>query len=244
MAERAGSSRRRQDARFALGCAAALAAYNNLAGLHPWHRRWYVLLNLGAAGALLAASSASGFGAGEPGLSGEALPRGVRLGTRFAAVVTAGWVLAAAVPAARPLLGDRRLAGQSGGQAACQALVRIPVGTVLWEEAAFRGVLQAAVCRLLPRPAAVAVTSVVFGVWHVRPALEGLGVNGLARGRGATAAGVTGVVAATAAGGAFLSWLRLRSGSLAAPLLLHLATNSPGPLAAWLTRTAFRQRRA
>jgi uncharacterized protein len=30
-----------------------------------------------------------------------------------------------------------------------------------------------------------------------------------------------------------LSWLRTRSGSLAAPILLHVATNSVGALAAW-----------
>jgi membrane protease YdiL (CAAX protease family) len=30
-----------------------------------------------------------------------------------------------------------------------------------------------------------------------------------------------------------LSWLRIRSGSLAAPVLLHLAANCTGPLAAY-----------
>jgi hypothetical protein len=40
-------------------------------------------------------------------------------------------------------------------------------------------------------------------------------------------------VAATAAGGVLLSWLRTRSGSLAAPMLLHLATNCGGALTAW-----------
>lgn len=35
---------------------------------------------------------------------------------------------------------------------------------------------------------------------------------------------------ATTAAGVVLTWLRLRSGSLLAPLLLHLATNSLGTL--------------
>lgn len=35
------------------------------------------------------------------------------------------------------------------------------------------------------------------------------------------------------AAGALLSVLRQRSGSLAAPVLLHLATNCGGPVAAW-----------
>jgi uncharacterized protein len=37
---------------------------------------------------------------------------------------------------------------------------------------------------------------------------------------------------ATAAAGVLFAWLRLRSGSLLAPVLLHLATNSVGLLAA------------
>jgi membrane protease YdiL (CAAX protease family) len=36
----------------------------------------------------------------------------------------------------------------------------------------------------------------------------------------------------TAVGGLVFSWLRLRSGSLLAPVLLHLATNSLGSLTA------------
>jgi membrane protease YdiL (CAAX protease family) len=38
---------------------------------------------------------------------------------------------------------------------------------------------------------------------------------------------------ATTAAGVLFSWLRARSGSLAAPVLLHLATNCVGPLVSW-----------
>jgi hypothetical protein len=40
-------------------------------------------------------------------------------------------------------------------------------------------------------------------------------------------------VAATTAAGVLLSWLRARSDRLAAPVLLHLATNCVGPVVAW-----------
>ena len=40
-------------------------------------------------------------------------------------------------------------------------------------------------------------------------------------------------VVVTAAGGAALSWLRARSGRLAAPVALHLAINCGGLAAAW-----------
>ncbi len=65
---------------------------------------------------------------------------------------------------------------------AYQVTVRIPIGTVLWEETAFRGVLQAALRRALPGPAAIAVTSGVFGLWHIRPTIAALRINGVAAG--------------------------------------------------------------
>jgi membrane protease YdiL (CAAX protease family) len=142
-------------------------------------------------------------------------------------------VLIAAAPATRPALRDERITGLSGRAVAYQVMVRIPLGTVLWEETAFRGVLQAALCRVMPGGAAIAVTNGVFGIWHVRPTAAALRVNGLAGGPGQTMAAVASGVAATAAGGVLLSWLRMRSGSLAAPILLHLATNCGGALTAW-----------
>src|SRR5215467_11080757 len=144
-----------------------------------------------------------------------------------------GATVAAAVPATRPVLNDKRITSLDGRAVAYQAVVRIPIGTVLWEETAFRGVLQAALRRILPETAAIAATSAVFGLWHIRPTLQALRVNGLANDRRQATARVAVGVAATAVGGALLSWLRARSGGLTAPVLLHLATNSGGQVAAW-----------
>jgi membrane protease YdiL (CAAX protease family) len=218
---------------FAVASSAVLVAYNNVAGMLPWHRRRYTLLNVCATGAALAAAAASGLTATDLGLGREELAPGLRLGSAAAAATAGGWLLIAAVPATRPVLRDDRIAGLSGREAAYQALVRIPLGTVLWEETAFRGILQAALCRVMPGGAAIAVTNGVFGIWHIRPTAGALRVNGLAGGPGKTMAAVTSGVAATAAGGVLLSWLRMRSGSLAAPILLHLATNCGGALTAW-----------
>jgi membrane protease YdiL (CAAX protease family) len=76
------------------------------------------------------------------------------------------------------------------------------------------------------------VTSGVFGIWHIRPTLQALRVNGLAGDRRRALAGTCAGVAGTAAAGALLSWLRARSGRLAAPVLLHAAANSGALLAA------------
>jgi membrane protease YdiL (CAAX protease family) len=229
---RGGGTRRWREARpedkaFALACCAVLAAYNNVLGVHPWHNRRYVRVNLCATGAALAAAMLSGLTQADLGFGrGRWLPG--RAAFRLAATIAAGWVIIAVVPAARPLLGDKRITSLDGRAAAYQALIRIPVGTALWEELAFRGVLQAALRRVMPRATAIAVTSCVFGVWHIRPTLQAMRVNGLAPSGGRAAAGVTAAVATTTAGGVLFSWLRERSGSLAAPILLHVATNSGG----------------
>jgi uncharacterized protein len=236
------ASRRRADVGFAITSCAVLAAYNNLAGMLPWHRQRYTLLNVCATGAALAAAAASGLTAADLGLGREELAPGLRLGSRLAAATAGGWVLIAAVPATRPVLADKRIIGLNGREVAYQALVRIPFGTVLWEETAFRGVLQAALGRVMPGGAAIAVTSGVFGIWHIGPTAAALRINRLAGSPGTALAAVSSGVVATAAGGVLLSWLRARSGSLAAPVLLHLATNSLGALAAWAVGS--RQHRA
>ena len=72
------------------------------------------------------------------------------------------------------------------------------------------------------RRRAVVVTSVVFGFWHVPPALSD------ASGKSTIAAAgvVAGTIAVTTVAGVLFAWLRLRSGSLVAPILGHIATNS------------------
>jgi len=228
--------RRPADIAFAAAACAALAGYNNLAGQRRWHRRWYPAVNACAAAAALAAATASGLTAADLGLRPDRLRSGLRLGSAAAAPVVAAFVLAALTPVTRPLLNDERVAGLDRRQLAYQVLLRIPVGTVAWEEIAFRGVLQAALRRVLAEPAATAVASATFGIWHIRPTAEALAANRLARTRGARIAAVTAVVAGTAAAGALLSVLRHRSGSLAAPVLLHLAANCTAPLASALAR--------
>ena len=225
-------ARTSRDAGFAITACAALAAYNNVVGSRAWHDRWYVPLNACATGAALTAATADGLTADDLGLGRGAWRLGGP-GSRWAGAAAAGWLLIAALPATRPVLGDKRVAGLNGRAVAYQAMVRIPVGTVLWEEIAFRGVLQAALRRVMHRNAAIVVTSAVFGIWHIRPTLQALRANDLGCDRKQAIAGVSAGVAATTAAGALLSWLRERSGGLAAPIALHLVTNSGGAVAAW-----------
>ncbi|MDP9403751.1 MAG: CPBP family intramembrane metalloprotease [Actinomycetota bacterium] len=182
----------------------------------------YVPANLAVAAVLLATARTSGVSWAELGLGRSSLGRGAALGAAAFLVVAIVLVVAALVPATRPLFKDQRVANVTGAAVAYQAVVRIPLGTVFLEEVAFRGVLLALLRRATSPRAAVGWSSAMFGLWHVVPTVEALGANRLAPGGPAVAAAVV----ATAAAGAAFCWLRLRSGSLVAPALAHVASNS------------------
>jgi membrane protease YdiL (CAAX protease family) len=210
-----------------------LAVWNNVVVPRlPGRPGVYEGANGTATAVLLGVAGAAGLSPAELGLARDRLRAGAAWGAAAAAVVASGLAAGLAVPSLRPLLRDARVAGLDDGAVAYRALVRIPVGTVLWEEVAFRGVLLAALSRLLPRAGAVGVSAAVFGLWHVRPTLGALAANDLADGPLARAGAVLLACLGTAAAGGLFAELRERSDSLIAPALLHLATNSLGLLAA------------
>ena len=172
-----------------------------------------------------------------------------------AAVVVAGYLLAAALPATRQVFDDRRVDG--GWEfLVYHAVVRIPLGTVLLEELAFRAVLPAFLssCHVgSPRSGrfdmtessrrrdmyrGVLVASLLFGLWHVLPAWEvneanpvlgdAFGNDGLGQ-----AATVVLAVLGTFVAGLGLCALRYWSGSVLAPILVHVTTNSAAYALAW-----------
>ena len=108
------------------------------------------------------------------------------------------------------------------------ALVRIPLGTVVLEELAFRGVLPALVGGGWWR--ATLVSSGLFGLWHVLPSMGASPAVTAALGTSGAVVGT--VLFTTAAGVVFRAWQRW-SGHLVTPMLLHAVTNSLGVLIAW-----------
>jgi uncharacterized protein len=210
---------------WVVGAAVVLAVHNVL-GNEVLPGASYVPVNL-ATGALLAALALlSGASLADLGLSRTDAPRGLVVGAAVALLVAGALVIGMATPATRDLFDDERVAGLDGGGLAYQGLVRIPLGTAVFEELAFRGVLLALLLRVASTVTAVATSSALFGLWHILPTLSALRINDLHAGPAGRAAAVGGAVVVTGIGGAILCWLRLRTGSLVAPVVVHTATNS------------------
>ncbi|MFE3447582.1 CPBP family intramembrane glutamic endopeptidase [Nonomuraea sp. NPDC059194] len=205
-----------------------------------------------ATGALVAMARRSGLSWEEIGFTHGL--RGAKAGAALAAVVAAGYTVGIAVPHTRALFHDERALSLSKAEVVEAALLQVPVGTVLLEEVGFRGALYGMLRREHGTVTATAVSSALFGLWHILPAIELARANpalGELTSGGATGAAialasdgtssvpvsggadvvkvVVGGVLSTAAAGVLFCELR-RRGGLLAPSLLHLATNSLGYL--------------
>lgn len=188
-----------------------------------------------ATGALVAMARRSGLTWQELGFTRGAT--GAKVGGALALAVAAVYTAGIALPRTRPLFHDERALSLSRARALEEALLQVPLGTVLLEEVGFRGALYGMLRRTHGTAAAVAVSSGLFGLWHILPAVDMARANpalgALAAGESPrrldTARVIAGSVVSTAVAGTFFCELR-RRGGLLAPSLLHLATNSLGYL--------------
>ncbi len=164
----------------------------------------------------------------ELGLARSTLSAGLRLGAVTGAMAVTGVAIVAIVPTTRGFFDDDRFLGLSVGETIYEIAVRIPVVTALTEELLFRSVLLAVLLVNCSAKRAVAVSSLLFGLWHVLTALDDLGENEATKSFAGwdVVLAVAGIVAATGAAGVVFAWLRLRSNSVVAPWLVHAVLNA------------------
>jgi membrane protease YdiL (CAAX protease family) len=201
-------------------------------------------VGLPCAAGLIALARGIGLGWNDLGLSTDRLKAGAVWAAAAILAVASVYAFAVLLPTTRRAFLDSRY-HVSAGDALITAFVRIPLGTILFEEIAFRGVLWALFARLMTPVHVVLATSVLFGLWHVLPSLHlaaaNAGVADAVGGTGGSASvlAVLGAVGVTAIGGVVFGEARRRSGSLLASAGLHWATNGLGVLfglAAWHLR--------
>ena len=118
-----------------------------------------------------------------------------------------------------------------------RSLVRFPLGTALFEEVAFRGVLESLWSKRSGPTAARMVSAVAFGAWHLLPTYRlypGMAVGSATPGRSERVLAALGSAVLTGTAGLSFSWLRGARNSVAAPWLAHASYNSLAFWAAWL----------
>lgn len=191
----------------ALALAAALVGGSLLVPRMPprWHPLPHAVL-----GTALAVITRAPLGPRPP-----ALWSGLRLGLALATPVTLGVAAATALPPVRVAMAERELPDA----AARWLLLRIPLGTVWAEEAAYRAALGTVATEAFGPTGGRLLQSAAFGLSHIADAR-------------ATGEPVIGTVVVTGAAGWLFARLFERSGSLAAPILAHLAINEAGAVAA------------
>jgi uncharacterized protein len=192
----------------AVTLAVGLVGWSATSGLEIPGRR-HPLLQAGLAAGLVALTRAP------IGLRPPALWRGVRTGLVVASAVVVGVVLATASPRVRAAMAKRDLPGS----ATTWLLVAIPLGTVFSEEAAYRAALGTIAADAFGPAAGRLLQSAAFGLSHLSDAR-------------ATGQPIVPTVLVTGVAGWLFARLFERSGSLAAPMLAHLAINEAGAVAA------------
>jgi membrane protease YdiL (CAAX protease family) len=149
------------------------------------------------------------------GLRPPALWSGMRYGLAAGAVAALGVAALTTLPPVRRAMAARDLPAHP----ARWLLLSIPIGTVWPEEAAYRATLGTVAEAAFGPTRGRTLQAAAFGLWHIVDARV-------------TGQPVVGTVALTGVAGWFFGWLHARSGSLAAPMLLHLAVNESAALAA------------
>jgi membrane protease YdiL (CAAX protease family) len=219
--------------------AAAALALNGLLNLFQT-RRVLLPLSLAACAAASGLAMRAGATAADQGLELRNVRRGVLHGLASAAPIAATAAAGLLLAPTRGLYAAERATAADPARAAYEILLRIPLGTALPEEVLFRGALLGVLSRSHSRVSAIAISSAVFGLWHVAPALRRIETTPAlaARSTAQKAAWVAVTVGATSAAGVIFALLRYRSGSVVAPWMAHTAANVTGFAGGWLAARA------
>ena len=194
-----------------MSLAAALVGWSFVGPRLP--ASWRVALQAGLGGVLVLVTRAP------LGLSPPRLWAGIRLGSAAGAVAATAIAATTALPLVRLSMAVRDLPSSVPGWLG----LRIPFGTVWAEEAAFRAALATLGADTFGSSGGRLLQATAFGLSHIADAR-------------ATGEPAVATVLVTGIAGWLFGWLADRSGSLAAPMLVHLAINETGAVAALLVQ--------
>jgi membrane protease YdiL (CAAX protease family) len=201
-----------------------LVAWNPLR--NQFDGQWRIGANLVIAAFIVTVGIFGGLDATDMGLGRNRIGRGLIYGSAAFISLFVAITSLSVIPAAAHYFNVNGTS-VSAARAWFKVLIAIPIGTVVIEEIAFRGVILGVLDRRLHPAWGIAATSIIFGLWHVPDAAH-------LSGGGIAYVTAVGTFAATAVAGVAFALLRLRSGSLLAPAMAHIGTNSIAFAIAWL----------
>lgn len=197
----------------------------------------YLLICSVASAALIGIAFLDGLSWTDLGLGHSTWNQGLIWSAWVLGAVVLFYAVAASIPITRKGFGDKRAAEQGWINLCYHSMIRIPLGTALLEEIAFRAVLLAVVAAEWGWWTGVIVSSVLFGFWHVYPSLEfhenSDSAQLLGTGRAAQVRSVVLTVLGTGVAGVGFCLLRGVSGSLFPPFVLHASLNGIGLALSW-----------
>jgi membrane protease YdiL (CAAX protease family) len=178
---------------------------------------------------------AMGMRADDLGLRGDPL-RAALLGGGLGALLALAGVLvlrtAGAAIVGRPIE-YAPLAAVTGTELARHVLFFLPLGDILPEEIAFRGVLLGGLLRRYGGTLAIALAGLVFALWHVAVAYATIGDTTLGPPSAWFWPAIAGALLVVLVGGAAFAWLRVRTRSLASTIAAHWAFNAVILIGLW-----------
>ena len=216
----------RPEARVAVGLSIVLLIYGNANAIAPPDTREQFLLwsNLSLLALLLVwALGWARFTLAELGLAPRTAPGSAVVGGALSVLAAAPPVLFIALA---PLFGGDPVEApditeRSGAGMAYFLGFRQPVGTALFEEVAFRGVLYGAWQRVGGDRLAMLATALVFCLWHVVITSRSVAESGVVESPPLVAAGVVVSLAGLFVGGLLFAYLRWHTRSIAAAVMAH-----------------------
>ncbi|MFO7700760.1 MAG: CPBP family intramembrane glutamic endopeptidase [Acidimicrobiia bacterium] len=213
----------------------ALGLYANVIVNEVLSPPWYIPFNLGIMGVAVVVARRAGTTWTSMGMRPDRTRRGVEVGAIAVVVVIVVTIVAMTTETAREVVRDERIIESSVWLSMFHALVRIPLGTALYEEVLFRGVVFGMLARRYTPLTAAIWSSLLFGVWHVLPALDAVATNpvgDLFAGAAGIGWALLGAVVSTLIAGLGFVWIRLYANSIVAAVLAHIGTNSTAIVAA------------
>jgi membrane protease YdiL (CAAX protease family) len=171
--------------------------------------------------AVVWAVRAQGLGLEQLGVTTRNLWRSAAWGLAAAIAVTVPAVLFFLFPLGMGEIDYTAFANDSVGEFTFWSAVRYPLSAALFEEVLFRGVLLALALRTFRRTPAIAFTAVVFAGWHICVNYVTMSDSAVAADALEFAMAQTVAMAALIVAGLVMAEMRLRTGSLAGPVVFH-----------------------